>query len=87
MLAIGIHNFPEGIATFMAAIDNIEWGLMITIAVALHNIPEGISVTLPIIYATGDRKKGFLYGFLSGFAEPVGAIIGFVILSPFLSDA
>jgi ZIP family zinc transporter len=87
MVAIIIHNFPEGIATFLAAYENIEWGIIIAVAVALHNIPEGISVTMPIIYATGDRKKGLWYGILSGFAEPLGAIIGFLLLRPFLTPA
>ena len=59
---------------------------MIAIAIAIHNIPEGISVSVPIFYATGDKKKAFIYSFLSGIAEPVGAAVGFLILLPFLSD-
>lgn len=84
-LAIGIHNFPEGIATFMAAIDNPTLGLTIAIAIALHNIPEGISVAVPIYYATGSRKRAFWYSFLSGLAEPVGAITAYLLLRPFLN--
>ena len=84
-LAIGIHNFPEGIATFIAALTNPTLAIGVTIAIALHNIPEGISVYVPVYYATGSKKKAFLLSFLSGLAEPVGALIGFLILLPFLS--
>ncbi len=76
-LAIGIHNFPEGLATFLAALQDPNLGVAIAVAVALHNIPEGISVSVPIFYATGDRRKAFLYSFLSGLAEPVGAILAY----------
>jgi ZIP family zinc transporter len=79
-LAIGIHNFPEGLATFLAALQDPTLGLAIAIAVALHNIPEGISVSVPIYYATGNRKRAFTYSFLSGLAEPVGAGVAYVIL-------
>jgi len=84
-LAISIHNFPEGLATFGTALSDIRLGVIIALAIAIHNIPEGISVSVPIFYATGDRKKAFIYSFLSGVAEPVGAVIGFLILMPFLS--
>lgn len=79
-LAIGIHNFPEGLATFLAALHDPGTGLVIAIAVALHNIPEGISVSVPIYYATGNRKKAFLYSVLSGLAEPIGAIVAYALL-------
>ena len=85
-LAIAIHNFPEGIATFGTALVDLRIGIIIAFAVAIHNIPEGISVSIPIYYATGDKKKAFLYSFLSGVAEPIGAIVGLLILLPFLSD-
>ncbi len=85
-LAITIHNFPEGIATFGSALVDVNLGILITFAIALHNIPEGISVSFPIYFATGDRKKAFIYSFLSGFSEPAGAVIGFLILMPFISD-
>jgi ZIP family zinc transporter len=85
-LAIAIHNFPEGIATFGSTLVNVELGVLITFAIAIHNIPEGISVSIPIFYATGNKKKAFLYSFLSGFSEPLGAVVGFLILMPFLSD-
>lgn len=83
-LAIGIHNFPEGLATFLAALHDPGLGLAIAIAIALHNIPEGISVSVPIYYATGNRMKAFVYSFLSGLAEPIGALIAYLILLVFL---
>ncbi len=86
-IAIGIHNFPEGIATFIAALQEPTIGISIAAAIAIHNIPEGIAVSVPIYYATGSKKKAFGLSFLSGFAEPVGALIGFLILRPFLNDA
>lgn len=82
-LAITIHNFPEGLATFLAALQNPALGLAIAIAVALHNIPEGISVSVPIYYATGNRRKAFIYSLLSGFSEPVGAGIAWLGLRLF----
>ncbi len=86
-LAVGIHNFPEGLATFMSALADPSMGIPIAIAIAIHNIPEGIAVSVPIYHATGSKIKAFKYSFLSGLAEPVGALIGFLILSPFLNDA
>ena len=82
-LAIGIHNFPEGLATFLAALHDPSLGVAIAIAIALHNIPEGISVSVPIYYATGNRKKAFLYSVLSGLAEPVGAGVAYLLLRIF----
>lgn len=82
-LAIGIHNFPEGLATFLAALHDPTLGTAIAIAIALHNIPEGISVSVPIFYATGNRKKAFVYSVLSGMAEPVGAGIAYLALRLF----
>lgn len=76
-LAIAIHNFPEGLATFLAALHDPSLGIAIAVAVALHNIPEGISVSVPIYYATGNRARAFAYSFLSGLAEPVGAVIAY----------
>jgi zinc transporter, ZIP family len=85
-LAIAIHNFPEGLATFSAALADPELGIAIAVAIAIHNIPEGIAVSVPIFYATGDKKKAFRLSFLSGMAEPVGALVGYLILMPFMSD-
>lgn len=78
--AIAIHNFPEGIATFIAAMNNPTIAIPIAVAIAIHNIPEGITVSIPILYATGSRKKAFWLAFLSGLAEPVGALIGYGLL-------
>lgn len=85
-LAIGIHNFPEGLATFLAALHDPHLGIAIAVAVALHNIPEGISVSVPIFYATGNRKKAFAYSFLSGLAEPVGAGIAYLAIRLFVGN-
>ena len=85
-LAVGIHNFPEGLATFISALQEPSIAIPITVAIAIHNIPEGISISAPIYYATGDRKKAFKYSFLSGLAEPIGALIGYLVLMPFLND-
>ncbi|EAI2593454.1 TPA_asm: zinc transporter ZupT [Campylobacter jejuni] len=85
-LAIAIHNFPEGFATFISSLDNLTLGIAIAIAVAIHNIPEGLAVSLPIYHATGDKKKAFIYSALSGFAEPLGAFFGALILLPFIGD-
>ena len=84
-LAIGIHNFPEGIATFTSAVDNMTLGVAIAVAIAIHNIPEGIAVSIPIYYATGDRAKAFRLSLLSGLAEPVGALLAYLVLMPFMS--
>ncbi|MDD2424210.1 MAG: zinc transporter ZupT [Candidatus Cloacimonetes bacterium] len=86
-LAIAIHNFPEGLATFMAAMKDPTLGISIALAIAIHNIPEGIAVSVPIYYATKSRKKAFWYSFLSGLAEPVGAIMGFFLLRSVISGA
>ena len=84
-LALAIHNFPEGIATFLTVMHDPAVGIAIAIAIAIHNIPEGIAVSVPIYYATGSRKKAFCYSFLSGLSEPAGAIIAYLILMPFLT--
>ncbi|MDO9152472.1 MAG: zinc transporter ZupT [Paludibacter sp.] len=85
-LAIGIHNFPEGMATFTSALVSPDIAIPIAIAIAIHNIPEGIAVSVPIYYATGSRKKAFWLSFSSGMAEPIGGLIGYFILMPFMSD-
>lgn len=80
-LAIIIHNFPEGLATFLTAFEKPHLGLAIALAVALHNIPEGISVSVPIYYATGSRMKAFMWSCLSGLAEPIGAFVLWAVLA------
>ncbi len=84
-LAIAIHNFPEGLATFSAALVDPKIGVPTAIAVAIHNIPEGIAISIPIYYATNSRVKAFWYSFLSGLAEPVGAIIGYFMMYSFFN--
>ncbi|MBN1509613.1 MAG: zinc transporter ZupT [Sedimentisphaerales bacterium] len=83
--AIGIHNLPEGMATFASALSDVRLGIFIAIAIAIHNIPEGIAVSVPIFYATRDKSKAFFYSFLSGVAEPVGALFAYLVLMPFLT--
>lgn len=85
-LAIGIHNFPEGLATFFAALKDPTVGVSVAFAIALHNIPEGISISIPVYFATRSRSKAFWYSFLSGLSEPLGAIVGYLVLRPFVSD-
>jgi ZIP family zinc transporter len=85
-LAIAIHNFPEGLATFTAVIKDPRLGIAIAVAIAIHNIPEGIAVSVPVYYACGSKRKAFRLSFLSGLAEPVGALIGYLILLPFFND-
>jgi ZIP family zinc transporter len=86
-LSIAIHNFPEGIATFTSALSGLDIAIPITVAIAIHNIPEGIAVAVPIYHATGNRRKAFWYSFLSGLAEPLGALVAFLFLMPFWSPA
>lgn len=85
-MAIGLHNFPEGIATFMAGYEDMALGISIAAAIAMHNIPEGISVAMPIYFATGNKMKALKYTFLSGIAEPLGALLAFFVLKPFIND-
>jgi len=85
-LAIAIHNFPEGLATFISAMQEPSIAIPIVIAIAFHNIPEGIAVSVPVYFATGSRKKAFIYSFVSGLSEPLGAIIGYLFLRPFITD-
>ncbi|MBD7912766.1 zinc transporter ZupT [Clostridium cibarium] len=85
-LAVGIHNFPEGLATFISSLQQPTIAISIAVAIAIHNIPEGIAVSVPVYYATGDRKKAFLFSFLSGLSEPIGALVGYLILMPFIND-
>ncbi len=82
-LAIGIHNFPEGMATFVSALDGLDVAIPIVIAIAIHNIPEGIAVSVPIYHATGNRRKALTYSLWTGLAEPLGAIFGVAFLLPF----
>lgn len=85
-VAITLHNFPEGLATFASTLSDPSLGIVIAFAIAIHNIPEGIAVSVPIFYSTGSKKKAFLYSFISGIAEPVGAVFGYLILGYFFNQ-
>ena len=85
-LAIALHNFPEGLATFVAALDDPSVGAVLAIAIGIHNIPEGLCVALPIYYATGNRWKAFMWGCLSGLSEPIAALLGWAVLANAMSD-
>ncbi|MBU5487144.1 zinc transporter ZupT [Clostridium sp. MSJ-8] len=85
-IALFLHNFPEGITTFVSGYHNLTIGISVTIAIALHNIPEGISIAMPIYYSTNSRKKAFKYTFLSGMTEPLGALMAFLFLKPYINE-
>lgn len=85
-LAMAIHNFPEGLVTFTSALKDPTLGVAIAIAIAIHNIPEGIAVSVPVYYATNNKKKAFNYAFLSGLAEPIGALLGYLVLMNIYND-
>ncbi len=87
MIALILHNFPEGIATFMSTYKNLDLGIKLTVAIAMHNIPEGIAIAVPIYYATKSKKSALFKTFLSGIAEPLGAIIAFIFLSKYISNS
>ncbi len=86
MIALVIHNFPEGIATFIGSVKDAELGIKLSIAIMLHNIPEGISIAVPIYYATGSKKKAIFNTLLSSIAEPIGAILAFLFLKNYITD-
>ena len=85
--ALAIHNFPEGFATFLAGLEDMTIAIPVAVAIAIHNIPEGIAVAVPLRAATMSRSKAFWWATASGFAEPIGALIGFLILMPFIGPA
>jgi zinc transporter, ZIP family len=86
-LGLGIHNFPEGMASFATTLSDPQLGIAIAIAIAIHNIPEGLAVSAPVYAATGSRSKAFWWSFLSGVAEPAGALLAAAVLLPFLTEA
>ena len=86
MVAIVLHNVPEGIATFITSTNNLKLGLTITIAIALHNIPEGISIAVPIYHSSNNKLKAFLYALLSGMSEVLGSILAYLFLAPLIND-
>ena len=86
-LAIAIHNFPEGLATFTGALHDPAMGISIAVAIAIHNIPEGLAVSVPVYYATGSRRNAFQLSFLSGLSEPAGALLGYLLLRTVINEA
>lgn len=86
MLAITLHNFPEGIATFMASYEDLSLGISIALAISMHNIPEGIAVAMPVYFATGSKKQAFKYTLITALAEPIGALLAFLVLQPFINE-
>lgn len=86
MIAIMLHNFPEGVATFMSSYHSLSLGIYITVAITLHNIPEGIAIAVPILYSTGSKKKAIFYALISGIAEPLGAFLTFLFLKPYINE-
>ena len=86
MVAIILHNVPEGIATFITSTNNLKLGITLTLAIALHNIPEGISIAVPIYHSTGNKLKAIMYALLSGMSEVVGSILAYLFLAPFIND-
>ncbi len=87
MLALMLHNLPEGIVTFLSSYQNMTLGLQLSLAIMAHNIPEGISIAVPIYYSTGSKKKAIKMTFLSGLAEPLGALLAFIFLSKYITNA
>lgn len=85
-LAIAVHNFPEGMAVFISATQDLTIAVPVVIAIAIHNIPEGIAISVPIYYATGSKRKALAYSFFSGLAELLGAVVGYLVLKPFMSE-
>ena len=86
MIAIILHNLPEGIATFVATSSDVKLGLSLAIAIAMHNIPEGISISVPIYYSTGSKKRAIFYTLVSALSEPLGALLAFIFLKNFIND-
>lgn len=86
MVAIIIHNIPEGLATFITSSNNLKLGLTLSLAIALHNIPEGISIAVPIYHSTGNKFKSIFYALISGMSEVLGSILAYLFLAPFINS-
>ena len=86
-LAIGLHNFPEGLATFVATVADPALGVTIAFAIAIHNIPEGVAVAMPVYFGTGSKWRAVLWAFLSGIAEPIGGLVGYALIESVFSDS
>lgn len=83
---MAVHNFPEGMATFVTALNDPAAALPVILAVALHNIPEGMAVAAPVLRSTGRKARAFRYSFLSGLTEPLGALCCWLVLAPCLDS-
>ena len=77
-LGISLHNFPEGVATYVTASSNLEMGFGIALAVALHNIPEGLAVAGPVYAATGSKRTAVFWAGISGMAEILGGVLAWL---------
>ncbi len=86
MVAIVLHNIPEGIATFITSSNNITLGITLSLAIALHNIPEGISIAVPIYHSTNNKLKAIMYAFISGMSEVIGSVLAYLFLAPFINE-
>lgn len=85
-IAIAVHNFPEGIIVFIAAIHDPAMGIAIALAIVIHNIPEAIAMAAPIYYSTGSKAKAFLISLGAGLAQPVGALVAWFFLQNIFED-
>lgn len=85
-LGISLHNFPEGIATFVTSTANLELGMGIALAVAIHNIPEGLAVAGPVYAATGSKSQALFWAGISGFSEILGGVLAFLVLGPMINE-
>ncbi len=85
-IAISVHNFPEGLATFLISSQDLSLGIPVAVAIAIHNIPEGIAVALPIYHANGKKRQALLYSFMSGISEPIGGVLGILFLKTFMPE-
>ena len=85
-IAVAVHNFPEGLATFLVSSHDLSLGIPVSIAIAIHNIPEGIAVALPIYHSTGKKRYAIWYSFLSGISEPIAGLVGILCLKMFMPE-
>jgi len=81
VLAITIHNFPEGLAVGVSfGSGDVAAGLVVATAIGLQNMPEGLAVALPLLREGYSRRKALWYGTLTGLIEPLGGLFGAAIV-------